>query len=1199
MEDDDGGDKYDGLLKEVTPAKGIVRTSHWKISKDGLMRETKLQSTRRRKSQACSSCGTRDELRVLSLHRYRVEDCHSDEFEPWGEEPKLEFVLVDTTNRQTDHQFVCTSVKSCQEWVSEIRLMSGTYVFDMITRYVPNVLLQRLANDESLTQPSMDAFDGALLFTDISGFTALSEKLSKEYGPEEGSEELNRAINAFFQKMIGVITKHDGDIIKFAGDAMFVVWQCSASMDLRASVLKACQCAAALEVFNGDRVAAGRAHVALSLHMGVGAGDMMGLTVGDSELRQEYVIAGETIKQVSDAEGAAADGETVLSSRALSYIEPRFASSVRDNGMAVLDTEVMRMHGSSPEVSELGSCRNAKTERRRYREHLRSRVRETGLAKTQAMDQLRCFVPPSVREVIDAGIYDSLGGLRPLTTMFVSIAVADGPTDSVGWLPWLQHIYSVQLTVVGRFFGTISRLQIDDKGVVTKSIFGLAGQNTESAMSALQAAFVIRDRLAESAPNIPGMQQGLQVKIGVATGTIFAGVVGSAERCEYTSVGFTVNLAARLMQHAENTSNRVVCDHPTKVSAELEVSEWREGTFGQAQRIEVKGAKDGMDVYFPSKLSAGASPGPARGGRRYAPRDEDGDETKPDRSPSHATKDFVSDSDALVSPRPTPERITSRRSSVDSDFDGRTIRTLHGRDTEIATINKAVAELAPDSHSRLLLITGTSGSGKTAMIENIISEAAASNDAQFFTGSGRSAGAFSAGGTLSLGCFRSTLARVLAAAYTEWRSSSVPAGRETYQQYLRRRLQQARSSDADSSRETLPATRSLGSYEAAKFLPLLNGEGVLPSENGIPLKFTTLEQTEHLSRFTFGNLRESRLLAVTSHLLDVFMKRPAIIAIDEAQFMDNRSFHLCRELLSSCSGVMLVVGFQTYFDAWGSDSSDEDLDLDVGPFLSEDTHTMDLDPFIELVAQYAAVSAEIELKPLTPEGSRQLAAAELGVSQTGDDLGAFIEKRCHGIPHDIIEWVNMLRDQRIITVKDDRCTTDVPGILDDEILMSKLPATGKQRALAKIDSCNVTLRMIINYASVCHRITLQTLSFIVPTMRTANNQSRMHFFQKALHELTEKCVNDPQRIPFAYTCANARLLALPVLNFRTALLVAEGSLCRKMCEARMQRSAAGDSRPLKFERQRTALCCIDKRLKFTNCARRTAHSVGNSRIRLG
>ena len=40
------------------------------------------------------------------------------------------------------------------------------------------------------------------------------------------------------------------------------MWQCSADMDLNASVLKACQCAAALEEFNGDRVAAG---VALSI----------------------------------------------------------------------------------------------------------------------------------------------------------------------------------------------------------------------------------------------------------------------------------------------------------------------------------------------------------------------------------------------------------------------------------------------------------------------------------------------------------------------------------------------------------------------------------------------------------------------------------------------------------------------------------------------------------------------------------------------------------------------------------------------------------------------------------------------------------------------------------------------------------------------------------------------------------------------
>ena len=538
----------------------------------------------------------------------------------------------------------------------------------------------------------------------------------------------------------------------------------------------------------------------------------------------------------------------------------------------------------------------------------------------------------------------------------------------------------------------------------------------------------------------------------------------------------------------------------------------------------VKGAKDGMDVYFPSTVSGGATPAPRRS-RSQSNRDEEENEmTKNSPLPTtEGAPDLDASSSSADRVHRVQDRMPDRMPSVDSDFEWGTVRTLHGRDAEIALINDAVAELAPDTHSRLLLLTGTTGSGKTAMIENVIRQAAAANDAQYFTGSGRSAGA--AGGTLSLGCFRSTLARVLATAYRAWRSSSVSADRETYQQYLQRRLQQATGPDGDSSRET-SAARSLGSYEAAKFLPLLNGEGVLPSENGIPLTFTTLDQTEHLRRFTFGNLRESRLLAVTSHLLDVFMERPAIIAIDEAQSMDERSFHLCRELLSTCSGVMIVVGYKTYFDSWDSDSSEDDVDI-LGPFFSEDTQTMDLDPFIELVAQHAAVSAEINLKPLTPEGARQLAAAELGVSQIDDDLGAFIEKRCHGIPRDIIEWINMLRDQRIITSKDDQCTTDVPGILEDAMLMSKLPATAKQRALAKIDSCNVTLRMITNYASVCHRITLQTLVFIVPTMRTANNESRMKFFGDALDELTDKCVNDSLRAlrMHVHACARAHLHA--------------------------------------------------------------------------
>lgn len=65
--------------------------------------------------------------------------------------------------------------------------------------------------------PSMKKFHGALLFVDISGFTQLSQKLDVD--------NLRKFINAYFKKLIDIVNKYDGEVIKFAGDAMYIVWQ--------------------------------------------------------------------------------------------------------------------------------------------------------------------------------------------------------------------------------------------------------------------------------------------------------------------------------------------------------------------------------------------------------------------------------------------------------------------------------------------------------------------------------------------------------------------------------------------------------------------------------------------------------------------------------------------------------------------------------------------------------------------------------------------------------------------------------------------------------------------------------------------------------------------------------------------------------------------------------------------------------------
>ena len=138
-------------------------------------------------------------------------------------------------------------------------------------------------------------FDGCVLFSDISGFTKLTNRLLSERG-DEGAEILNNIINRFFEELISVITRHAGDVIKFAGDAVLSIWSSNTSGEgLETLTHRAIACA--LEqierLHNWDT---GEGGVKLQLHLGLGTGPVRGVDLGN-RMRREYVVAGERLRR--------------------------------------------------------------------------------------------------------------------------------------------------------------------------------------------------------------------------------------------------------------------------------------------------------------------------------------------------------------------------------------------------------------------------------------------------------------------------------------------------------------------------------------------------------------------------------------------------------------------------------------------------------------------------------------------------------------------------------------------------------------------------------------------------------------------------------------------------------------------------------------------------------------------------------------
>ena len=70
--------------------------------------------------------------------------------------------------------------------------------------------------------PSEMTFQCVVFFVDISGFTALCETYSN--AGKTGTDQLINTLNGYIGAIVAEILAYDGDILKFAGDAILVVW---------------------------------------------------------------------------------------------------------------------------------------------------------------------------------------------------------------------------------------------------------------------------------------------------------------------------------------------------------------------------------------------------------------------------------------------------------------------------------------------------------------------------------------------------------------------------------------------------------------------------------------------------------------------------------------------------------------------------------------------------------------------------------------------------------------------------------------------------------------------------------------------------------------------------------------------------------------------------------------------------------------
>jgi len=430
-----------------------------------------------------------------------------------------------------------------------------TLSINALASYLPPLIVRRfMANPAPLTTPVSERLTAAVLFADISGFTALAERLAHQ-GPA-GAEELSRLLNQYFSQIIDTIYAGQGEVVKFAGDALLALWLADATDP--ASVAQAAEQAAYCALLLQKRAAT--SSQSLSLRMGLSLGELAGRYVGGVFGRWEFLLVGDPLTQVARAEKDAAPGEVVVTPEIWRHLQGNTSGVTLASGNTRLaDTTAFLIDEPTPRPVLLPTLESA----------------------------LRAYIPVAIVARLAAGHTGWMAELRRVTVLFINLPTLDHTTS----LADTQRIMLALQSAIYRYEGSINKLNVDDKGITLVAAFGLPPlAHEDDAVRGAQAAQAVQIALNEL---------GLPSAIGITTGRVFCGSVGNTTRREYTMIGDSVNLAARLMQAA---SGDVLCDATTYHSAQ------KAFVFEVLPSIEVKGKTLPVEIYRPIAATTRATP---------------------------------------------------------------------------------------------------------------------------------------------------------------------------------------------------------------------------------------------------------------------------------------------------------------------------------------------------------------------------------------------------------------------------------------------------------------------------------------------------------------------------------------------------------------------------------------------------------------
>lgn len=413
--------------------------------------------------------------------------------------------------------------------------------------YLPRTLIANWIDSPQQNPVWNQWLTGSLMHCDVTGFTAMNEKLSRL--GKEGGEIMADILNEFFDRMLSTADQWDGIHLKYGGDAMLLLFTgkehaqraARAGMDMQEAMADFID----LTVINE--------RYELRMRIGIHSGCFYSASIGEPDGLLHYLITGKDVNRTAQVEPMAEPDQVVVSQATAELLGD--------------------------------SCELAETQHEQIYV-----VRKAGVPQVEhnlidynsaPRDILkRYLMPPIASGQVQAKDRDH----RRVSISFISLKGMSDILQNQGDAQALEQANAyikLVFAAASKYGGYLSQSDVSETGDTLVVLFGAPVSHGEHEQNACRFAYELNNKF-----NGAGLQ--LKHQIGINTGYVFAGETGSTRRRDYTTTGDNMNLAARLMAAAgpgnilisANTAERLTADYSLQKLDAIKVK-------GKSQLIDI------------------------------------------------------------------------------------------------------------------------------------------------------------------------------------------------------------------------------------------------------------------------------------------------------------------------------------------------------------------------------------------------------------------------------------------------------------------------------------------------------------------------------------------------------------------------------------------------------------------------------------